>query len=36
MVHLELARFISLGLANRFEFPYNILKFLNGYSGHPL
>ncbi|EFP77343.2 uncharacterized protein PGTG_03299 [Puccinia graminis f. sp. tritici CRL 75-36-700-3] len=36
MVHLELARFISLGIANHFEFPYNILKYLNGYTGHPL
>jgi len=36
MVHLELSRFISLGISNRFEFPYNILKYLNGYSGHPL
>ncbi|KAI9601637.1 hypothetical protein H4Q26_001469 [Puccinia striiformis f. sp. tritici PST-130] len=36
MVHLELSRFISIGLDNRFEFPYNILKYLAGYQGHPL
>ncbi|WAQ81621.1 hypothetical protein PtA15_1A963 [Puccinia triticina] len=36
MVHLELARFIALGISHRFELPYNILKYLNGYSGHPL
>ena len=35
MVHLELARYILLGLANRLKFPY-ILKFLNSYAGHML
>lgn len=32
MVHLELARFIHLGLQVRFEFHFNVLKHLNGYQ----